>query len=239
LKLLEIESITKQREKKIMMNSTTEEPTYKDIIRSKARQTTITPELMNYHKIKNMIGEKGMEYKCNCCHDEDDKWMDDWGLKSHIHSKKHKKNYHMYRTIEKLEAKCEKAQVKIRDLEKELFEFKGVNRIKCFLDECEETDYIMKCEDDEVQMPNGKTIVRQISYSVAPISFDEIFYDFCKWSEDRFSGDVCKESVKKFLLEHQKNSAYGLDIGDYEEELKKNGTYDKPLFNFTYIETSQ
>ena len=222
-----------------MMNSTTEEPTYKEMIRNKAKQTRITPELLNYHKIKSRIGDDGMVYKCMCCDDEDEEWKSEWCIKSHIHSIKHRKNYRLCRTIEKLEVKYEKAQEKIRELEKELFEFKGVNRIKCFMDECEERDYIMKCEDDEVQLPNGKTIVRPITYPIAPTSFDEIFYDFCKWSEDTFTGDVCKESVKKFLLEHQKNSVYGLEIGDYEEEIKKNGTYDNPMFNFTYIENSQ
>jgi hypothetical protein len=231
LKLLENK---KHYKKKIMMNSTTEEPTYKEMIRNKAKQTRITPELLKYHRIDSRISDDGMVYKCMCCDDKDEDWKSEWCIKSHIHSIKHTKNYRSCKTIEKLEEKYEKAQEKIRELEKELFEFKGVNRIKSFLEECEECDYIMKCEDDEVQMPNGKTIVREISYSVAPTPFDEIFYDFCKWSEDIFTGDLCKDNVKKFLLEYQKNSSYGLDIGEYEEELKKNGTYENPVFNFRF-----
>jgi len=212
---------------------------YTKIMKRKAEQTHSSPEFWKYHNVKSRATATGFQYKCECCHDEEENWMSEYDAKKHIHTKKHINVHTYYKQYIEISKKYQKAHQKLRDLEKELFQYKGVNRIKSFLDECEESDYIMKCEDDEVQMPNGKTIVREISYSVAPTSFDEIFYDFSKWCEDKFTGEVCKDSVKKYLLEHQKNSAYGLDIGDYEEELKKNGTYDKPLFNFTYIETSQ
>jgi len=213
---------------------------YRQELEERAKQTSITPLLLKNHNIRSMMcnSRHGFEYKCLCCHDTDDNWMDDWNLKLHVNNDKHERNHTMFRSLETLKKENEEAKKRIKELEKELFEFKGVNRIKSFMNECEEADYISVCEDDEVQLPNGKTITRPITYSVAPTSFDEIFYDFSKWSEDKFTGDVCKDSVKKFLLEYQKNSVFGLEIGEYDEELKKNGTYDKPRFNFTYIETS-
>ena len=213
---------------------------YTLMMNNKARKTRATPELWKYHNIKSrMTHHDCFEFKCRCCHDEEENWMSEFEAKKHIHTKKHENIHKHYIKSVDMENKYKKAQEKIQELEKELFEFKGVNRIKSFLNECEERDYIMKSDDDEIQMPNGKTIIRNISFPVAPTSFDEIFYDFCKWSENTFSGEVCKDLVKKYLLEYQKNYSYGLDIGEYEEELKKNGTYENPLFNFTYVETSE
>ncbi len=213
---------------------------YNMMMNNKARQTRASPELWKYHNIRSRMNSVGFEYKCGCCHEEEEKWMSEWEAKKHINTKKHQGIHQHYKKSVDMEKKYKDALKKIKGLEKELFQYKGENRLKSFMGECEEQDYIMISEDDEVQLPNGKTITRPITYHVAPTTFDEIYYYFCNWSDDNtFSGEVCKESVKKFMLEYQKNSSFGLDIGEYEEELKKNGTYDKPRFNFTYIETSQ
>ena len=203
---------------------------YKEELRQKAKQTVITKSLLNYHYISERICDKGgMEYKCGCCHEEDDAWMPEWVTREHVNNKKHKKQLIMYKRVEKLELLYEKAQEHIRELEKKLFEGGCSERIKAFLDECEPADTIIIEETTEERLASGTIIKNTKEWEVGYSSFDEIYDAFCQWSCNSFNPDQFKEQIKKSMIEYQEKM-YGIKIGEYE----RNGTYDEPRFDFTF-----
>jgi hypothetical protein len=223
LKLLENRKHYKKKRKKIMPTE------YTMMMTNKARKTRVTPELWKYHNIKSrMTRHDSFEFKCRCCHDEEEKWMDEFNAKKHIHTKKHENFHTHYRKYVDMEEKYEKAQEKIRELEKELFEFKGVNRIKSFLAECEPADTIIIEEETQETRPSGTIITNIKRYEVGYSSFDEIYDAFCKWSCNSFNNDEFKDEIKNSMIEYQQEM-YGIEFGEYE----RNGTYDDPRFDFT------
>ena len=229
---------------------------YNIMMNSKARRVNASPELWKYHNIKSrMTLHDSFEYKCQCCHDEEEKWMTEWEAKKHINTKKHESIHLYYRKAVEMENKYikadkkikelekndkhepnsfvfrsfERAQKRIKELEEELFECKGVNRVKAFLDECQPTDTIIVEEETEEILSSGTCISNIKRYEVAHSSFDEIYESFCKWSSNSFNNVEFKEQIKKCMIEYQEKM-YGLKIGEYE----RNGTYDEPRFDFKY-----
>lgn len=124
------------------------------------------------------------------------------------------------------------SQDTVKELKKHMNK-NGTYQVLDFMNECEEFDYIEVSEDDEVTMPSGDVIIRHITYWTAPTNFDELYTKFCLSRDDEEEDcDISKEDVKEAMLEFQECSSYGLEIGKYDEELKKNGTYENPKFNF-------
>ena len=128
-----------------------------------------------------------------------------------------------------------------KDLLRQLYEYHGKDIVQEFLKECEEADYIHKSLDDEVSFDGGKTITRQIIYVSAPTTFDELYGSFNRWCDclirtnDMEEGQKKDEEyVKSMMIKFQEESAYGLEIGECDEYLKKNGTMENPKFNFKH-----
>ena len=208
---------------------------YEKKVHEKAINSTLTYDTMNANTIVKLLDGR---FKCNCC---DSVFKYELQVREHIEREVHKKNISHHNIVKQLEKSLNAERnrnrsltEKVRELEDELFQYKGSTRIECFLSECEECDYIQKEEDLEIVLPNGMTTTTTIPVWIAPTTFDEIYDAFCKWSENTFTGNNCRESVKKYLIEYQEKSSYGITIGTYDEEMKKNGTYDNPRFNFKF-----
>ncbi len=203
---------------------------YNMMMNNKARQINASPELWKYHNIKSrMTVHDSFEYKCQCCHDEEEKWMSEWEAKKHINTKKHEGVHEYYRKSVEMEKKYRNAQQKIKELEKKLFEGGCSERIKAFLDECESADTIILEEETQERLPSGKYIKNIKQWDGGASSFDELYDAFCKWSSNSFNSDEFKEQIKKCIIQYQEEM-YGIEIGEYE----RNGTYDEPRFDFTF-----
>lgn len=138
------------------------------------------------------------------------------------------------KALNKERNKRKQLEDKNAELQRQLFEYNGTTRVKSFLEECSPTDTVIIEEHEEKEMPDGRTITRIISYEAAHSSFDEIYDSFCKWSSNLYLiHDECKEEIKKYLIDYQ-SETYGINIGEYEWENKKNGTYDSPRFDFKF-----
>ena len=225
---------------------------YKRDMRAKQLITELTMELLEKNNINSKMGHSGMVYKCGCCHDQTDKWLWECETKKHVHTEKHKKankNFNKMKSMYKNECKKTAEQEEInkglveenKDLLRQLFEYNGEDIVQEFLKECEEADYIHKSLDDEVSFDGGKTITRQIIYVSAPTTFDELYGSFNRWCDclirtnDMEEGQKKDEEyVKSMMIKFQEESAYGLEIGECDEYLKKNGTMENPKFNFKH-----
>lgn len=203
---------------------------YNQMMNNKARQTRATPELWKYHNMKSRMNlADSFEYKCQCCHDEEEKWMTEWEAKKHINTKKHEGIHQYYRKSVEMEKKYRDAQEKIKELEKKIFEGGCSERIKAFLDECEPADTIILEEETEERLASGAYIKNIKRWEGGHSSFDELYDAFCKWSCNNFNPDQFKEQIKKSMIEYQEEM-YGADFGEYE----RNGTYEEPRFDFTF-----
>jgi len=203
---------------------------YKEELQQKAKNTVITKSLLKYHYITERICDKGgMEYKCGCCHEEDDAFMNEWATRQHVNNLKHKKHLRMYKRVETLELHYEKAQEKIRELEKKLFEGACSKRVKEFLDECEPADTIILEEETREHKPSGAIITHIKQWEAGESTFDELYSDFCMWSSNSFNGDEYTEEIKNCMIEYQEK-IYGLILGENE----RNGTRDEPRFDFKF-----
>ena len=136
------------------------------------------------------------------------------------------------KALNKERNKRKQLEDKNAELQRQLFEYNGTMRVKSFLEECSPTDTVIIEEHEEKKMPDGRIITRIISYEGAHSSFDEIYDSFCEWSSQRPDNE-CKEEIKKYLIDYQ-SETYGINIGEYEWENKKNGTYDSPRFDFKF-----
>jgi len=212
---------------------------YKDKINELAKRTTLTPELLKKNNIFSVMSDNDWEhrYRCGCCHDKSDPWLSEWEAKKHIHTDKHTKFNKNYNTMKKkYETEYNKRIIleeKVKKIEKELFQYNGGLKVETFLSECEEADYIMITEDDELEMPNGDIVIRPISFWSAPTSFDKLYTSFLCWCNED-TPNICKEDVKKIMIKYQEKLSYGLEIGEYDEQLKKNGTHENPKFNYKF-----
>jgi hypothetical protein len=81
---------------------------------------------------------------------------------------------------------------------------------------------------DDVAQVNG--------YTIAPSSFEDLYYEYKSFCEDNGLKSGVKKQVKKLMLESQEKSKYGLDLGKHIKDGKKNGTLFRPYFNFVYEE---
>lgn len=203
---------------------------YNQMMNNKARQTHASPELWKYHNIRSRMNHNGFEYKCDCCHDEEEKWMTEWEAKKHINTKKHKGIHQYYRKSVEMEKKYKNAEQKIKELEKKIFELGCSDRVKGFLGECEHTDTIILEEETQERLSSGTYIKNIKQWEAGASSFDELYDAFCKWSGKSFKGDEFKDEIKKCMIEYQEEM-YGIELGEYE----RNGTYDDPRFDFKYV----
>ena len=195
----------------------------------KAKMTRASPELWKYHNIKNRMTHTGFEYKCDCCHDEEEKWMSEWEAKKHINTKKHEGIHQYYRQSIEMEKKYKEAQKKIKELEKKLFEGKFLENVNAFLDECEHADTIIIEEETQERLASGTYIKNIKQWEGGISSFDDLYIAFCKWSSSSFKPDDYKEQIKKSMIEYQER-VYGAEFGEYE----RNGTYEEPRFDFKH-----
>tara|TARA_R110001592_G_scaffold296305_1_gene566716 strand:+ start:243 stop:917 length:675 start_codon:yes stop_codon:yes gene_type:complete len=213
---------------------------YQDKMNELARRTIVTTELLKKNNIVSVMSDNDWDhkYRCGCCHDKSDPWLSEWEAKKHIHTDKHTKTNKNYNTMKKkYETEYNKRIVleeKVKKIEKELFQYNGSSRVESFLSECSEVDHIQITEDDEVTMPNGVVISRPISYWSAPVKFNDLYIGFCGWCDEDGPSAPSKEDVKSMMIKCQENSSYGLDIGEYDEQLKKNGTHENPKFNYKF-----
>ncbi len=209
--------------------------TYENDIKKKGYNTCMTRDVMEKHTVTKLMINK---WKCVCCNIFYD---NEYNMKCHIHRNCHLEKLETHMTIKNLEKALNKERNKRKQLEdknaelqRQLFEYNGTTRVKSFLEECSPTDTVIIEEHEEKEMPDGRTITRIISYEAAHSSFDEIYDSFCKWSSNLYLiHDECKEEIKKYLIDYQ-SETYGINIGEYEWENKKNGTYDSPRFDFKF-----
>jgi len=75
-------------------------------------------------------------------------------------------------------------------------------------------------------MSNGVTL--------APTGFEDIYYEYKEFRRTEGlnydAGD--KKLIKGLMISAQKQTKYGLDIGQQKKGFKKNGTHRQPYFNF-------
>ena len=210
---------------------------YKEKIKRSAEMTDLTYELLKKNNLKSRMGAVGSLYKCACCHDESEKWLTQFEAKKHIHTDKHKKSNKNYNAMKskyeneyRMRLNCEERN---KEIQKELFKYNGTHRVHEFLLECEEADDIHMSLDDEVSV-DGEMITRPIFYISAPTTFNELYSNFQEWCDTLGESNISKENVKSIMIKFQDESAYGLEIGECEEYLKKNGTLESPKFNFKF-----
>ena len=88
-----------------------------------------------------------------------------------------------------------------------------------------------KCSlKDDIIMANG--------FTLAPTGFEDLYYEYkgFRQAEGLSYGVGDKKEIKELIILAQKQTKYGLEIGQFKKDIKKNGTYRQPYINFVLDE---
>jgi hypothetical protein len=118
---------------------------------------------------------------------------------------------------------------KVRELQRQLFEYNISARVRTFLEECSPADTIVLEEETHEQTASGAILKHITQWEAGASTFDELYSDFCMWSSNSFNGDEYIEEIKNCFIEYQEKT-YGLILGENE----RNGTRDEPRFDFKF-----
>lgn len=139
-----------------------------------------------------------IKFNCACC---ETPLKTDHELKKHLVREKHKKERDKKDYVSQLEANT-------LSLKKKLLQYECAT-IEDFIKECEECphEYVSK----KVMIDD---IVREVFRPMAPMCFHEFFFHYRRWCKSMGSKMPDKKHTKKYMIEFQRNSSYGLDMTD-------------------------
>jgi len=83
---------------------------------------------------------------------------------------------------------------------------------------------------DDNKLNNGRTL--------APTGFEDIYYEYKQFRKDEGLdyGVGDKAEIRELFILAQKQTKYGLDIGQRKNDLRKNGSLRQPYLNFALID---